>query len=307
MLNYNGMILRKPNLHLTASAIAILLWQACLLAACSGNGAGQPHYRPTFVSAQHNKRELIFGTPSLAYFETTDLIMKYLSEHLDSIRIRTVACRSIEDYEDKLRKGYFDFTVINGAQLLSAEQNGYTVVGRIADDYRSFIFVNKDSAIENFRDCKGRSIALGANRILAGSVMPLMFLYAHGVDVNRDLKRVYCPSFESILLNVCLGKCAMGAVWETAYRNFQNKRPDLASRLRLKWMTPSLVSSGLLVRRNLDKALAQKLASLLFGLQADEQGRQALQRVGIGRIVAADSSSYIPLKEFLRKYDSLVH
>ena len=303
-------ILRKPNLQLTAPVTTFPLWLVCLLtagmlAACTGSGDN--HYRPTFAIAAGNKHEIIFGAPSLAYFETTDLVVKYLNAHLDSIRIRTVACTSVEDFEDKLRKGFFDFTVINGPQLITATQNGYTVAGRIADDYHSLLFVNKDSGIEKIPDCKGHTIALTGNRILAGSMMPLMYLYQHGIDVNKDIKRLYSPSYESVLLDVCLGKCAIGAVWSTSYANFQRKSPDLAAHLEVKWTTPSLPSSGILFKRSLNKDIAKKIATLLIRLQTDQQGRKALGHVGIGSFEAADSTTYFPLTQFLRKYDSLIH
>jgi phosphonate transport system substrate-binding protein len=281
-----------------------MLALAVLLAACTHQDS--EHYRPTFTSAAGNKREVVFGAPSLAYFETTDLVIKYLNAHLDSATVRTVACTSVEDYEDKLRRGYFDFTVINGPQLLAATQHGYVVVGRIADDYRAVIFANRDSGVLSVGDCRDRTIALTANRVLAGSVMPLVWLHDQGVDVDR-LKKSYTPSYESVLLDVCLGKAALGAVWSTSYFNFQRKRSDLASRLEVKWTTPSMASSAILFRKDVNPRLVDRIAGLLFRLNSDEAGRQALERVGIGSFVAADSSSYAPLKRFLRKYDSLIH
>lgn len=295
------MILRKPHLQLTAPLTGLLLW----LAACTNTA--DTRYQPTFASTTGLQHEIVFGAPSLAYYEIADPTMKYLNAHLDSLHVRTVACTSVEDYEDKLRKGFFDFTVINGPQLVTAEQSGYTVVGKIADDYHALIFVNKDSGIDDFRDCNDRTIALTGNRILAGSVMPLLYLYDHGVDVNNHLKKLYSPSYESVMLDVCLGKCAIGAVWSTPYETFQRKRPDLASRLQVKWTTPSQASSAILFRRNVNRDVAQKIAQLLFGLSGNEQGRKALQRIGISRFEPADSTTYLSMKKFLRKYDSLIH
>jgi phosphonate transport system substrate-binding protein len=277
---------------------------AVLITACTHSD--KEHYRPTFTDAAGNKRVFIFGAPSLAYFETTDLVVKYLNAHLDSVLVRTVACTSIEDYEDKLRRGYFDFTVINGPQLLMATQHGYTIVGRIADDYRAVIFANRDSGVLSIADCRDRTIALTANRVLAGSVMPLMYLHENGVDVGR-LKKLYSPSYESVLLDVCLGKCALGAVWATSYANFQRKRPDLASRLEAKWTTPSMASSAILFKNGVNRRVVDGITALLFQLNSDEAGQRALERVGIGSFTAADSTAYAPLKQFLRKYDSLMH
>jgi len=295
------MTLNMPNL----STFTPLLFTV-LLAAC--NHSDRDHYRPTFANAAPGTRhELIFGVPSLAYYETTDLLIKYLNTHLDSVRIRTVACASIEDYEDKLRKGFFDFTAINGPQLFIAAQHGYTIVGRIADDYRALILANKDSSVQTIADCRDKTIALTGNRILAGSLMPLMFLRDQGVDVNNHLKKFYSPSYESVLLDVCLGKCALGAVWTSSWAVFRRKRPDLAARLEVKWTTPSLPGSAVLFRKDVSKDLVKTIASLLFNLDKDDQGRQALQRIGIGRFAPGDSNTYRPVKEFLRKCDSLIH
>jgi ABC-type phosphate/phosphonate transport system substrate-binding protein len=75
----------------------------------------------------------------------------------------------------------------------------------------------------------------------------------------------------------------------------------------VKWTTPSLPSTAVLFRKDVNPGLIKTIASLLFNLHKDEKGRQALQRVGIGRFEPADSTTYRPVKEFLRKSDSLIH
>jgi phosphonate transport system substrate-binding protein len=284
------------------AALALLF-----LLSCTGNTSHVDHYRPSFATATAGKHELLFGAPSLGYYETTDLLIKYLNAHLDSFRIRTVACSSVEDYEDKLRKGFFDFTAINGTQLLIATQHGYTIVGRIADTYRACILANKDSSVQSIADCRDRTIALTGNRILAGCLMPLVYLHDQGVDINDHLKRLYSPSYESVLLDVCLGKCSLGAVWTTSWEVFQRKNPDLASRLELKWTTPPLPSSAILFRKNVNKDLVQRISALLYNLDQDQRGREALRLVGVSRFEPADSADYRPVKEFLRKSDLLIH
>lgn len=295
------MTLNMPNLQ----TFTLLLFTG-LLAACKHSD--RDHYRPTFANAAPgNRRELLFGASSLAFYETTDPLVKYLNAHLDSVRIRTVACTSVEDYEDKIRRRLFDFTTINGPQFILAGQHGYTVTGRIATDYRALILVNKDSGVRNFADCNDKTIALATHRVLAGSLMPQMFLQEHGVDVNNHLKKIFSPSYESVLLDVCLGKCALGAVWTNSWTIFQRKRPDLASRLQVKWTTPSLPGSAIVFKTEMDPNLARKISSLLFDMPGNEEGRQALQRVGIGRFGPADNHTYDPLRAFLRKSDSLIH
>ncbi|HEY4207637.1 MAG TPA: phosphate/phosphite/phosphonate ABC transporter substrate-binding protein [Puia sp.] len=283
--------------------VSPLILIACTLLSCSHRRS----YQPAYGVQDKAEKEILCGLPALSYNETVQPLLGYINSHLDSAKIRIVGCISVEDYEDKLRKGSFDITVINGPQLVLAEKYGYRVIGRIAGQYRSVIFVNKDSAIHKLSDLKGRTISFAGKNILAGAVMPCIYLYHHGLDVNRDIRRRYTPSFESALMDVCLGKSSAGAVWGVAFQNFSRLKPELASHLEVKWVTPSLPSSALMIRRDMDARLADRLRVLFFHLQDDSAGRHALATSGVTRFEFADSSSYAPMKQFIREFNSLVH
>src|SRR6185437_14686563 len=79
----------------------VLFWLFISMSACSGGG--QRAYRPTFVPAGHVRNELVFGVPAVPYYEAANAIAGYLSERLDGITVRAVACVSVEDYVNKLR------------------------------------------------------------------------------------------------------------------------------------------------------------------------------------------------------------
>jgi phosphonate transport system substrate-binding protein len=294
----NGPI-NAPGALLTA----LLVFFACGLSCCNRRNS----YQPVFGMQDKKKKEIVCGLPALSYNETVRPLVEYINGHLDSAKVRMVGCVSLEDYEDKLRKGSFDITVINGPQLVLAEKYGFRVIGRIADEYRSVIFVNKDSAIGSLSDLKGHTVSFAGKNILAGAIMPMLYLYHQGLDINHDIRRRYTPSFESALMDVCLGKSSAGAVWGVAYNNFARLKPELASHVEAKWITPSLPSSALMIRRDMDKGLANQLLALFFHLQDDSTGRAALAYSGISKFEAADSTSYEPMKQFIREFDSLVH
>jgi ABC-type phosphate/phosphonate transport system substrate-binding protein len=272
------------------------------LQACSQ----QKPYQPGFGTQDKKKQELLFGLPSLSFSETSQALVSYLNGHLGPLKVRVAACVSMEDYEEQVRKRNFDFIVINGPQLELATRSGYRVVGRIGDEYQSVIFINKDSAVQNLNDLRGRTISLTGRNVLAGAIMPLMYLYHHGVDVNNAVKRRYTPSYESVLMDVCLGKSSVGAVWGTAYRNFLRLKPALGAHLEIKWVTPGLAGSALLLRQEMDSSVASRLTDLFFHLQNDLAGRAALAQLGISQFVATDSSCYDPMKSLIREYNSLI-
>lgn len=274
--------------------------------ACSGKR--HPTYEPTFEAVDTGGRKVLtFGVPGQSFYETTGLLVQYLDQRLDSVTIQAVACTSIGEYEEKLRARYFDLTIINGQQLLGAEHNGYRVVGRIADDARAVIFVNKDSGIHRFSDLRGHTISLPGDTTLSGTMMPLLFLYRHGVDVNGSLRRQLVPSFESAMLNVYMGRSSLGTAWKPAWEMYLRQRPEIAARLQVRWETPPLVNAGVLVRSSMDPRLAGKLAGLLFQMHSDEEGTRALQRLNISGFEPADSNAFRPMEAFVQEYEAAIH
>ncbi len=289
----------------TSSLINFAWLAAVVLTACSGKR--QQGYSPTFQAAAVNRKLLIMGVPGPSFYEATDLVVQYLNDHLDSVKIQTVACAGIDEYQEKLRNGYFDLTFINGMQLLGAQRNGYRVVGRIADDSRTVIFVNKDSSVYEFGDIQGHTICLPGQHTLSGTMMPLLYLYQQGVNVNGSLRRLYVPTFESAMLNVYLGHAALGATWKPMWEMYLKQRPELGSKLEARWETPPLVNAGILLRVTIDTALAAKLAGLFFQMNKDEQGRRALRRLNISGFAPADSNTFRPMEAFLREYDEKIN
>jgi phosphonate transport system substrate-binding protein len=284
--------------------VCVLYLATCPMGACSGRR--QQGYTPKFEVAGGERKVLTFGVPGQSFYETTDLLVRYLNDHLAGVTVQTVACSSIEDYRAKLAEGYFDLTVINGPQLLSAERNGYRVVGRITDDTRTVIFVHKDSGIHQFSDIRGHTITLPGKNTLSGTMMPLLFLYRQGVDVNGGLRRVYVPSFESAMLNVYLGHTSLGVAWKPSWETYLRQRPEIGSKLEVRWETPPLVNAGVLFRFSIDSNLAARLVGLFFQMGKDEQGRRALQRLNISGFSPADSTSFRPMEAFLKEYEAAI-
>jgi len=277
-----------------------------LLTACKGD---HKKYEPTFSPASSNKKVLVFGLPNLSSYGDCDLFIKYLNKNLSKARIRVLACSNADDYLAKLKNRVFDFTIINGQLVLDAEQNGYSIVGKMGDDdkYRSVIFVRRDSAINKFSDLAGKTLTTSGPNALAGTMMPLFFLYKNGVNVERDLKRLYAPSFESTIMNVYLGRCSAGASKRAIAMDMLKQRPELDSKLVIKWETPPLINNALFIRSDMDRLITAELTKLIFTLQDNEEGRKALVPLDVSKFEKASSETYKPLKEFLAEYNAVMN
>jgi phosphonate transport system substrate-binding protein len=220
-----------------------------------------------------------------------------------------VACKDANDYQEKIKNGYFDFTIINGQILLDAIQTGYSVVAKMGDDdkYKAVIFVRNDSAIKSVADLKGKTIATSNPQALAGTMMPLLFLYKKGLDVNKDIKHLYSPSFESALMNVYFGKCSAGASKKETVVKTLRQKPEMAAKLSIMWETPQLINNAVLIKNTMEKTVGDELTRLIITLQNSEEGKKALIPLGISKFEKANASTYRPLKEFMKEYDAVIH
>jgi phosphonate transport system substrate-binding protein len=288
------------------SFLIILSTGIFVLSACKGH---HKNYEPTFSADSSNKEVLVFGLPNLSSYGDCDLFIKYLNKNLSKARIRVLACSNADDYLAKLKKRAFDFTIINGQLVLDAEQNGYSIVGKMGDDdkYRSVIFVRKDSAINKFSDLAGKTLTTSGPNALAGTMMPLFFLHKNGVNVKRDLKRLYAPSFESTIMNVYLGRCSAGASKRAVAVDMLKQRPEIDSKLIIKWETPPLINNALFIRSDLDTLVTAELTKLIFTLQDNEEGRKALIPLDVSKFEKATSETYKPLKQFLAEYNAVMN
>jgi phosphonate transport system substrate-binding protein len=276
---------------------------------CSGCKAKAKPYEPVYTTDVSPKKVLLFGVPTQSYFEIHDLFVKYLNERLKGAEVQTVAISNFMGYNDKLDNRYFDITIVNGMSALEqTARNSYTIAGEVINEngYAGAIVVNKDSSINTLSDLKGKTVATPGKPALGGHMLQMVYLMKNGINVNRDVKFKYLESFESVFLNVYLGKCAVGFSTTNSWTRFIKRRPEIATKVAVKWVTPEIIGNAFLIRNNVDANLARQLKDIILSMGDDEQGREALLKIGYLKFIPADSNSYQPVRNFIKEYNSLV-
>src|SRR5215217_159970 len=179
---------------------AVVLWLGC--------NSAKDKYEPRYSQDSSSKNFLLFGVPTQSYYEITDLFVNYLNQHLKGVQIQTVASSSFSGYNEKLDEGYFDITIANGMVALKSAENDYSIIGQAVDEAGNSgaILVNKDSAITTFSQLIGKTIATAGPPALPGHILQMLFLKSKGLDVNKDFQLKFCESFESVFLNLYLGR-----------------------------------------------------------------------------------------------------
>ncbi|MGZ3924389.1 MAG: phosphate/phosphite/phosphonate ABC transporter substrate-binding protein [Flavisolibacter sp.] len=291
------------------TALALLFYSVILFSlVLQGCKRKTVHYQPAYGNDTKEKKVFLFGVPNQSYYELTDSIVKYLNDHLKGIRVQTVATTTYGKYNEQLAQGYYDLTITNGITAVDAIHKGYMIVGKVVDQAGNTgsIIVNKDSSINEFSDLKGKTIATPGAPALSGYVLQMLYLTKKGIDVNRDLKFKHFESYESVFLNVYLGKCSAGFSSTISWNAFIKRRPEIASRVVEKWQTPGIVGSAILFRTDMDERIAAQLKGLFLSMHTNEQGRTALAKIRFLRCEAADSNSYQQIKEVMNNYTSVI-
>jgi phosphonate transport system substrate-binding protein len=279
----------------------------CLSILCNSCKGKSKNYEPTYSTGNTAKKILFFGVPTQSYYEIDDLFIKYLNDHLVGTKIQTVANSNFLGYNEKLDSQYFHLTIVNGMRALECARNGYTIVGHVVEEsYAGGILVNKDSSINRLTDLKGKTIATPGYPALAAHMLQMVYLGKNGVDVSKEVKFLKVQSLESVFLNTFLGRCSAGFSTTNGFNRFIKRRPEIAAKVEMKWVTPAIIANAFVIRNDVDKELAEQVKTLLFSMHLNDQGRKALQKIGYFRFEPADSTTYNPVKDFLKEYRALV-
>ncbi|MBF0495238.1 MAG: phosphate/phosphite/phosphonate ABC transporter substrate-binding protein [Deltaproteobacteria bacterium] len=286
---------------------------ACLLfAACSPKD--ETGYSPGYSTDPSGRQEaLLFAVHPLYNPQRLDEIygplVHYLNKNISGAKFQLVASRSYAEFEKRLYNRQFHFALPNPYQTINSLPHGYRVFGKWGDDrqFRGIIIIRKDSDIKEVADLKGKTVSFPAPTALAATMMPLYYLHTHGLDVNRDIQRLFAGSQESSIMNVYLRKSAAGATWPPPWKVFTDRNPKIAAELMVKWETSPLINNGLVVRDDVSPEIVKKVASLLFGLQTHEEGRRLLAANPLAWFEPATNETYQPVYEFMEKYNATVH
>jgi len=264
-------------------------------------------YEPSYGVDTSQKKVLVFGVSTQAFYELNTPFVNYLNERLDGIQVKIVANSQFSTYVDKLKNGLFDLAGANGIMTLESIRNGYSILAASVDQDANAgaIVVNKDSSINKVSDLEGKSIASAGSPAL-GNLLNTIYLSKKGLNINKKCKLNYLESFESVILNVYLGKCSAGLITINGWHSFIKRRPDIASKVALKWTTPAVAGNALLILNSVNEKTASQLKRLILTMHMNEQGSKALANLGFIKYVPADSNTYQPFRDLLKEYSQLI-
>jgi phosphonate transport system substrate-binding protein len=295
-------MLVKANSRTVAAVAAIML---------GGCSPSEPNYEPTYGVRTARQQTYSFAVhplhnPALLQ-KTYGPLIDYLNASTGGARFKLVSSRDYAAFNRRLAAQEFAFALPNPYQTVEATASGYRVFGKVGGDenFRGIILTRRDSPIRTVADLRGKVISYPAPTAVAGTMLPQYFLQHHGVPLSKTTV-VYVGSMESSIQSVLMRASDAAAVWPDPWQKYLLAYPERARQLQVRWITPPLVNNGLVVRRDVPPAVADRVLAALRNLQSTSDGQRLLRQLAVSNFEPADDASYDPVRKFLRSFSATV-
>jgi phosphonate transport system substrate-binding protein len=195
--------------------------------------------------------------------------------------------------------------------LRAVERANGEVLGRVVDaggeaTYKSVLIVRKGSGItlDKVLTCdRTLTFGIGDAQSTSGTLAPMAYLFTpRGVDPARCFKAVRSASHEANVLSVGTGVLDVATNNTVGLLFNRRQKPEIADRIEIIWTSPPLPESSIVVRKDLDPALKEKVRQffLTYGTGTDAvaaKQRNVLEGLAYGGFRAADNAYLDPVRE----------
>ena len=208
---------------------------------------------------------------------------------------------------EALGNASLDFAYLGGLTYLKAHQQ-YSVtplVQRNTDlQFHSLFITQTGSSIQNLADLKGKNFAFGDINSTSGHLMPYLALRNAGINPDTDLKFRYSGSHPATAKAVEANAVDAGALDETVFHQMVTSHDIDGSKVRVFFTTPPFVDYVWVARKDVDPALAEKMAQAFLKLQQPKDA-QILDILRGNQFVRANDQEYESLRSVARQLGML--
>ena len=186
--------------------------------------------------------------------------------------------------------------------------------------YYAAIITRADSGIKTLDDLRGKTFAFGDSLSTTGHVFPRKMFKERGIDPARDFTKIlYSGGHDATVLSVLNRKVDAGATYanspdnqDTAWMRYL-KDPEDIMKIRAIAFSEPIPADNLVIRGDLDEAIAKQIIDIFLNLSRDPAGKKMLRDLyQIDGFVSANDKDYdsvreafaiagIPLKQALQK------
>ena len=202
---------------------------------------------------------------------------------------------------EALVEGQVDIAHLGGFTFVQACKRADVVplVQRERDRQFHSKFITARDDVRTLADLKGKRFAFGDVNSTSGHLMPAYFMRKEGVDPAVVEQAIYTGGHDATALAVAERRVDAGALDEAVWDRLTIEGKIDPAKVRVFWTTPPFADYVWVARKDLDPALAKKVADAFLALDATRpEDRPILELLSAnGRYVPVDSHEYTALRK----------
>lgn len=193
---------------------------------------------------------------------------------------------SYREISDLLARGEIDAAWICGAPYVRRQDQLELLAVPVFNGeprYRSYLIVPaEDEDTEGWTDLQGKVFAYSDPDSNSGSLYPRTAMAERGLKPDALFRESFHAwGHRNVVEAVASGLAEAGAVDGYVWETLQRFEPELTERTRVVERSPAFGFPPVVVRENLDPALAERLRSALLSMDERPRGRELLQRLNL--------------------------
>ena len=143
--------------------------------------------------------------------------------------------------------------------------------------YKGQFIAGRDTGIKTLADLEGRTFARPDPLSTSGWIMPMLTMYAAGINPEKDLKEILdFGSHDSVVTAVYNGEVEAGSTYQDARTRFVEDYPDIMEKVIVIEITSGIPNDGIQFSPTVLPEMRQKIIEALLDIAASEEGIKAL-------------------------------
>ena len=245
---------------------------------------------------------IISPDETLVYYQD---MFDYLSLKMD-VQVKLVQRKTYQEVNDLVRKNSVDAAfVCSLAYIEGKDQFGMELlvvpIVRGEPRYYSYIIVPEDSSINSFKELKGMTFAYTDPLSNSGKLSPEYLIAQMGEDPEEFFRLTFFTYSHDKSIQAVAEKMVDGAAVDSLVWDFKNATdPRFTRRTKIISKSPPYGIPPVVVSKDIDPALKEKLQKILLQMHEDKKGKEILDSIMIDRFSEANDSLYDSVREMIK-------
>ncbi len=242
---------------------------------------------------------IISPDETLVYYQD---MFDYLSLKM-GVPVKLVQRKTYQEVNDLVRRNSVDaafvcsLAYIEGKDQFGMELLAVPVV-RGEPLYYSYIIVPEDSNINSLKELKGKTFAYTDPLSNSGKLSPEYMIAQIGEDPETFFRLTFFTYSHDKSIQAVAEKMVDGAAVDSLVWDFKNATdPRFTKRTKIISKSPPYGIPPVVVSKDIDPALKEKLRKILLQMHEDKKGKEILDRIMIDRFSEASDSLYDSVRE----------